>query len=190
MLQKLVQGPFLKTQNWAYLWINSLKFYIFYFYCIFKSLKPKIYWNQGQPYKNVCFWTTAALKFLSEWFGWFSNRFYGLSSYSLMLNMISTPFVFVLSFFTLIWIRLLALALIFSPYYKDAILITTNKYPRSLWFNFISYFSNDSVNTPEVAIEGCSVNFKNQLAIDGALQILKINHKFIDIKVKIQYPWK
>ena len=27
MVEKLVTDPFLKNQNWAYLWINSLKFY-------------------------------------------------------------------------------------------------------------------------------------------------------------------
>ena len=26
--------PFLKNQNWAYLWINSLKFYAVCFYCM------------------------------------------------------------------------------------------------------------------------------------------------------------
>ena len=31
MLEKLFPGPFLKNQNWTYLWINSLKFYSFYF---------------------------------------------------------------------------------------------------------------------------------------------------------------
>ena len=39
--------------------------------------------------KNICFWLSC------------------LSSYGLMLNMISTPFVFVLSLFTFIWTRLL-----------------------------------------------------------------------------------
>ena len=34
MLEKLFPNPFLKTQNWACLWINSLKFYIAQFYCV------------------------------------------------------------------------------------------------------------------------------------------------------------
>ena len=34
-----------KTQNWAYLWINSLRFYIICFHCMSKSRKIKIYWN-------------------------------------------------------------------------------------------------------------------------------------------------
>ena len=29
-----IPRPFLKNQNRAYLWINSLKFYIFCFYCL------------------------------------------------------------------------------------------------------------------------------------------------------------
>ena len=31
MVEKLFPGSFLKNQNWAYLWINILKFYIFCF---------------------------------------------------------------------------------------------------------------------------------------------------------------
>ena len=31
---KLFPDPFLKNQNWAYLWINSLKFYAVCFYCM------------------------------------------------------------------------------------------------------------------------------------------------------------
>ena len=34
MVEKLVPDPFLKNLNWAYLWINSLKFYIVCFYCM------------------------------------------------------------------------------------------------------------------------------------------------------------
>ena len=34
MLDKLVPEPFLKVENWAYLWINSLNFYALSFYCI------------------------------------------------------------------------------------------------------------------------------------------------------------
>ena len=34
MVEKLVPDPFLKNQNWAYLWINSLKFYRVCFYCM------------------------------------------------------------------------------------------------------------------------------------------------------------
>ena len=45
-----------------------------------------------------------------------------LSSYSSMLNMSSTLFLFALSSFTLIWIGLLALS--FFPFYKYEILIT------------------------------------------------------------------
>ena len=29
-----IPSPFLKNQNWAYLWINVLKFYSFCFYCL------------------------------------------------------------------------------------------------------------------------------------------------------------
>ena len=34
LMEKLVPDPFLKNWNWAYLWINSLRFYTVYFYCM------------------------------------------------------------------------------------------------------------------------------------------------------------
>ena len=34
MVEKLFPDPFLKNQNFTYLWINSLKFYKVCFYCI------------------------------------------------------------------------------------------------------------------------------------------------------------
>ena len=34
MVEKLFPDPFIKNQNWAYLWINSLKFYIVCLYCM------------------------------------------------------------------------------------------------------------------------------------------------------------
>ena len=34
VLEKLVPDPFLKNKNWAYLWINSWKFYTVCFYCM------------------------------------------------------------------------------------------------------------------------------------------------------------
>ena len=34
VLEKLVPDPFLEKWNWAYLWINGLKFYTVCFYCI------------------------------------------------------------------------------------------------------------------------------------------------------------
>ena len=34
MVENLVPGPFLKSKYWSYLWINGLKFYKVYFYCI------------------------------------------------------------------------------------------------------------------------------------------------------------
>ena len=37
--------PFLKNQNWVYLWINSVKYRTIHFYCISKSRATKIYWN-------------------------------------------------------------------------------------------------------------------------------------------------
>ena len=33
-VEKLFSYPFLKIQNWTYLWINNLKFHIVCFYCI------------------------------------------------------------------------------------------------------------------------------------------------------------
>ena len=43
VVEKLVPDPLLKNQNWAYPWINSLKFYIFRFYFMSKSRDIKIY---------------------------------------------------------------------------------------------------------------------------------------------------
>ena len=34
VVEKLVPNPFLKNQNWAHFWINSLKFYTVYLYCM------------------------------------------------------------------------------------------------------------------------------------------------------------
>ena len=34
VVEKLFLDPSLKNQNWAYLWINSLKFYTVCFYCM------------------------------------------------------------------------------------------------------------------------------------------------------------
>ena len=44
---KLVPDPFLKNQIWAYLWINSLKLYTVWFYCMSKLRTNRIYWNWG-----------------------------------------------------------------------------------------------------------------------------------------------
>ena len=37
VVEKLVPDPFLENWNWAYIWINSLKFYTVCFYCIANS---------------------------------------------------------------------------------------------------------------------------------------------------------
>ena len=34
MVEKLFPDPFPKRQNWAYYWINSLKFHTAWFYCM------------------------------------------------------------------------------------------------------------------------------------------------------------
>ena len=41
-IEKLVPDPFIKTQNSAYLWINSLKYYTVCFYCMSKWRYTKI----------------------------------------------------------------------------------------------------------------------------------------------------
>ena len=43
MMEKLVAGPFIKNQIWAYRWINSPKCYKVCFYCMSKSRSTKIY---------------------------------------------------------------------------------------------------------------------------------------------------
>ena len=39
--EKLVPDPFLKNQNCLYFWINGLKFYTVYFYCMPKSITTR-----------------------------------------------------------------------------------------------------------------------------------------------------
>ena len=43
LVEKLVPDPFLKNQNWEYLWINNLKCYKLCFYCTSKLRSPNIY---------------------------------------------------------------------------------------------------------------------------------------------------
>ena len=41
-----IPRPFLKNRNWAYLWINSLKFYNVRFFLLYAKLRAiEIYWN-------------------------------------------------------------------------------------------------------------------------------------------------
>ena len=47
MVEKLFPDPFLKNQNWAYLWINSPKKYTTCFYCTSMVRSMKIYYNEG-----------------------------------------------------------------------------------------------------------------------------------------------
>ena len=44
VVEKLVPNFFIKNQNWAYLWINSLKSLTVYFYCMpkWRSIKTKV----------------------------------------------------------------------------------------------------------------------------------------------------
>ena len=51
VVEKLVPDPFLKNWNWAYLWINSLRFYTVCFYCmsrwgLLKCIETKL--------QNIC----------------------------------------------------------------------------------------------------------------------------------------
>ena len=45
--EKTSPRPFSKNQNWAYLWINSLKFYTISFYSMSTSSTTKIYLKKG-----------------------------------------------------------------------------------------------------------------------------------------------
>ena len=54
VVRRLVPTPFLKSQNWAYLWINSLKFYTVWFYCMSKwrtTKTPKMLLSLTSLYK-------------------------------------------------------------------------------------------------------------------------------------------
>ena len=47
MLGKPVPDPFIKNQNWAYIWTKGLKFYTVCFYCMSKQRISKTRWNYG-----------------------------------------------------------------------------------------------------------------------------------------------
>ena len=53
VVEKLVPDPFLENLNWAYLWINSLKFYIVWFYCMPSWVLSKYIETKMQ---TVCFY--------------------------------------------------------------------------------------------------------------------------------------
>ena len=53
VMEKLAPDPSLKNQNWAYLWINSLRFYTVCYYCmpswgLSKYIETKL--------QNTCFY--------------------------------------------------------------------------------------------------------------------------------------
>ena len=61
VVEKLLPDPFLKCQNWAYLWINNLNFYTAYLYCMPKLRAIEIYWNQAAHH-----WFLPHLKLLKK----------------------------------------------------------------------------------------------------------------------------
>ena len=63
VVEKLVPDPFLKNENWEYLWIHSLKFYAVCFYCmpswrLSKYIETKLHTN--------CFHLTLSFFFLKK----------------------------------------------------------------------------------------------------------------------------
>ena len=85
----------LKTSYWPVLGREVFQnFSLFIIYLFVKLLR--------QPQKNICF-RSRPDEFFSKWGGRYPDSFFScLSSYGLMLNIISAPFVFVLSIFTFI----------------------------------------------------------------------------------------
>ena len=83
MLEKLFPDPFLKNQNWEYLWMNSLKFYTVCFYCmpsrgLSQYIETKLQTTSFTLYKafsknkketgTACFWRKIfILLFSSTW---------------------------------------------------------------------------------------------------------------------------
>ena len=66
MVEKLFPDPFLKNQNWVYLWINSLKFYALCFYCM-------LIWGLSKYIENnlqtTCFTLYKAFLKNKKWCG-------------------------------------------------------------------------------------------------------------------------
>ena len=59
LTEKLFPDPFLKNRIWAYIWINILKFYIFYSYCLPSWGLSKVIETKFQ---TTCFYLKAFLK--------------------------------------------------------------------------------------------------------------------------------
>ena len=53
MVEKLFPDSFLKSQNWVYLRINSLKFYEVCFYCILNLRALETKWNQASDHLSI-----------------------------------------------------------------------------------------------------------------------------------------
>ena len=56
-VEKLFPDHFLENQNWAYLWINILKFYIFCFYCLSSWGLPKVIETKLQTTRFYFIWS-------------------------------------------------------------------------------------------------------------------------------------
>ena len=72
-MEKLFPGSFLKSQNWTYLWINSLKLYIFCFYCmsswgLSKHIETKLQTTSLYLFKNKKRSGTSFPGSFSTWF--------------------------------------------------------------------------------------------------------------------------
>ena len=63
-VEKLVPDPFLENWNWAYIWINSLKFYTVCFYCISSWGLSKYI---GTKLQTIWFYIEHFLMFLYWW---------------------------------------------------------------------------------------------------------------------------
>ena len=84
VVEKLFQDPFLKDQNWAYLWINSLNFCTVCFYCMLswglsKYIETKLQTTCFASYKSLLK-TKRGLELVSPFHllhnVWINNLFY------------------------------------------------------------------------------------------------------------------
>ena len=79
MMDKLFPDPSLKIQNWAYLWVNNLKFYEVCFYCMTIWQPSNILQLSRRPLAftsyNVFFWEKSPRPSLpSSFSAWFLKK--------------------------------------------------------------------------------------------------------------------
>ena len=101
MMEELFPGPFLKNQNWAHLWINSLKFYTVCFpwmssWGLSQWCRPVAFTSYKAFFKNKKRSGTSLPASFSEWiskkniFYYFFNKFLFLFFSNLQTQLINS----------------------------------------------------------------------------------------------------